>query len=137
MRRRLKILPLLVLALTACGPRKTVGYGGEIIPVTDTILCSGGSDTIRFGRLHEGEVAAKRIVLENRGTRSWVVTSYQVSCHCTEMAFENKPVTPGEGLQATVTFDSRGERGWQMKLMKIHFSGARESLRLFIEADVE
>lgn len=114
MMRRLLLLSLLALAAAACSPRKTVGYGGEIIPVTGTILHTGGSDTIRFGRMHEGEIAA-----------------------CTELTFDNQPVIPGEGLHATVTFDARGERGWQMKLMKVYFSGSREPLRLFIEADVE
>lgn len=135
--RRLTLLMLLVLAVAACKPRKTVGYGGEIIPVTDTILRTGGSDTIRFGRLREGEVAAKRIVLDNRSTRSFVLTSYRVSCQCTELLYENQPVAPGQGLRASVTFDTRGERGWQMKLMKIYFSDSGEPLRLFIEADVE
>lgn len=135
--KRLTLLILLILAVAACKPRKTVGYGGEIIPVTDTILRTGGSDTIRFGRLREGEIAAKRIVLQNRSTRNFVLTAYQVSCHCTELIYENQPVTPDDGLRATVTFDTRGERGWQMKLMKIFFSGTDEPLRLFIEADVE
>lgn len=137
MMRRLLLSALLALTAAACSPRKTVGYGGEIIPVTDTILRTGGSDTIRFGRMHEGEIAAKRIVFDNRSPRSFVVTSYEVSCHCTELAFDNQPVIPGEGFRATVTFDARGERGWQMKLMKVYFSGSREPLRLFIEADVE
>lgn len=137
MMRRLLLLSLLALAAAACSSRKTVGYGGEIIPVTGTILHTGGSDTIRFGRMHEGEIATKRIVFDNRSPRSFVVTSYEVSCHCTELTFDNQPVIPGEGLHATVTFDARGERGWQMKLMKVYFSGSREPLRLFIEADVE
>ena len=94
MMRRLLLPALLALAAAACSPRKTVGYGGEIIPVTDTILRTGGSDTIRFGRMHEGEIAAKRIVFDNRSPRSFVVTSYEVSCHCTELAFDNQPRSP-------------------------------------------
>lgn len=134
---RLLILPLLAWAASGCTPRKSVGYGGQIIPVSDTILRAGGSDTIRFGRLHEGERAVKRVVLENRTSDIFVVTSYEVSCRCTEIEYENQPVNPGDGLRATVTFDTRGERGWQMKLMKVFLSGSREPLRLFIEADVE
>ena len=53
---------LLLLALTvttaACGTRQArtgeTGRKGRIIAVTDTILDTGGTDTVRFGRMHSG-----------------------------------------------------------------------------------
>ena len=55
---------LLALAVTtaACGTRQArtgeTGRKGRIIAVTDTILDTGGTDTVRFGRMHSGEEAA-------------------------------------------------------------------------------
>ncbi|MFQ8594943.1 MAG: hypothetical protein ACLSAM_03350 [Alistipes onderdonkii] len=49
---------LLALAVTtaACGTRQArtgeTGRKGRIIAVTDTILDTGGTDTVRFGRMH-------------------------------------------------------------------------------------
>ena len=51
---------LLALAVTtaACGTRQArtgeTGRKGRIIAVTDTILDTGGTDTVRFGRMHSG-----------------------------------------------------------------------------------
>ena len=59
----LRGLLLLALAVTtaACGTRQArtgeTGRKGRIIAVTDTILDTGGTDTVRFGRMHSGEVA--------------------------------------------------------------------------------
>ena len=39
--------------------------------------------------------------------------------------------------QVTLTFDARGEWGWQLKTLDVSFAGARSPLRLFIEAEVE
>ena len=64
---------LLALAVTtaACGTRQArtgeTGRKGRIIAVTDTILDTGGTDTVRFGRMHSGEVAVLRLWIENRG----------------------------------------------------------------------
>ena len=64
---------LLALAVTtaACGTRQArtgeTGRKGRIIAVTDTILDTGGTDTVRFGRMHSGEVAVLRLwIIEAR-----------------------------------------------------------------------
>ncbi|EKC75778.1 hypothetical protein LEA_05027, partial [human gut metagenome] len=35
-----------------------------------------------------------------------------------------------------MTFDSRGEYGWQLKTVDLQIAGAAKPLRLFVEADV-
>ena len=42
-----------------------------------------------------------------------------------------------DAQQVTLTFDARGEWGWQLKTLDVSFAGARSPLRLFIEAEVE
>ena len=76
---------LLALAVTtaACGTRQArtgeTGRKGRIIAVTDTILDTGGTDTVRFGRMHSGEVAVLRLWIENRASKPVAITRYDRS----------------------------------------------------------
>lgn len=51
--------------------------------------------------------------------------------------FDRRPLKPGEEIPFSVRFDSRGEHGWQMKLLKLYASGSEEPLRIYIEAVVD
>ena len=128
----------LCLCSAACGnrPRDAVRKG-PIIVLTDTTLTAGGSDTVRFGRLRSGEIAVQRIWIENRATRPTAVVSCETSCGCTSLEFDTQPVVPGAAQCATLTFDSRGEYGWQFKTLDISLAGASRPLRLFVEAEIE
>lgn len=129
---------LAALMLTGCGqPRTTTQRKGRIINLTDTILNTGGSDTVRFGRLRSGEIAELHLWLANESGRTAVISSYERSCGCTSLSFDSEPIMPGEAQRIGLTFDSRGERGWQFKTLDIRFAGSQRSLRLFIEAEVE
>ena len=55
---RVCLLLLLAASLAACGARQVkTERKGRIITLTDKILDTGGTDTVRFGRLHSGEIA--------------------------------------------------------------------------------
>ena len=43
----------------------------------------------------------------------------------------------GDARQVTLTFDSRGEWGWQLKTLDISLAGAQQPLRLLVEADIK
>ena len=63
MTRTLAILVLAALA-AGCGTRpRAVERKGRIISLTDSILTTGGTDTVRFGRLGSGEIAVLRLWL--------------------------------------------------------------------------
>ncbi|MFQ7387091.1 MAG: DUF1573 domain-containing protein [Alistipes sp.] len=134
---------LLALAVTtaACGTRQArtgeTGRKGRIIAVTDTILDTGGTDTVRFGRLHSGEIAQLRLWLANETSGPVVIAKYGRSCGCTTLEYDNQPINAGDAQRVTLTFDARGEWGWQLKTLDITFAGGRKPLRLFIEAEVE
>ena len=70
-------------------------------------------------------------------SRTWVVARYEVSCECVTPEFDRRPLKPGEEIPFSVRFDSRGEHGWQMKLLKLYASGSEEPLRIYVEADVD
>ena len=60
-------MAILVRAALAGGGARQVKTErkGRIITLTDTILDTGGTDTVRFGRLHSGEIAQLRLWLAN------------------------------------------------------------------------
>ena len=135
-----RALVILVPALltAACGTRpQTTERKGRIIALTDSILTAGGTDTVRFGRLGSGEIAQLRIWLANDASRPVAVASYRRSCGCTSLEFDSQPSAPGDARQVTLTFDSRGEWGWQLKTLDISLAGAQQPLRLLVEADIK
>ncbi len=109
----------------------------SIIHLTDEIIESGGSDTVRFGRLHSGEIAVLSLWLANETEHPIVLSDYRRSCGCTTLEFTAQPISPNRARLLPLTFDSRGEWGWQLKTIDLLFSGSEHSLRLFIEAEVE
>ena len=135
---RVCLLLLLAAALAACGARQVkTERKGRIITLTDTILDTGGTDTVRFGRLGSGEIAVLRLWLANDASRPMAIASYRRSCGCTTLEFDAQPIAPGDARQVTLTFDSRGERGWQLKALDITLAGGQRPLRLFVEADIK
>ena len=127
---RVCLLLLLAASLAACGARQVkTERKGRIITLTDKIL-----DT---GRLHSGEIAQLRLWLANETSGPVVIAKYGRSCGCTTLEYDNQPINAGDAQQVTLTFDARGEWGWQLKTLDVSFAGARSPLRLFIEAEVE
>lgn len=128
----------LLCGLPACGHRKpTTERKGPILILSDATLNAGGTDTVRFGRLHSGEIAVQRLWIENRAARPTAIVSYDTSCGCTSLEFDAQPIRSGEAQQVTLTFDSRGEAGWQLKRLDISLAGAPHPLRLFVEAQID
>lgn len=107
------------------------------VVLTDSVLRCGGSDTVRFGRLHSGEVGVSRLWFENRTSRPVVIVSVTRSCGCTSLSYDAAPIRSGEVRAVEVSFDSRGEFGWQFKRVDLFFAGFAQPFRLFAEADVE
>lgn len=137
--RRLLCLLLGLLALS-CAPRKTRSAfqaGGPELQLTDSLLRCGAADTLRFGRMHEGEEGMRRLRLRNASSQTIVLTHHELSCHCIDPVYERRPLRRGESMPVEIRFDTRGERGWQMKLLKLYTSESQQPIRLFIEAEVD
>lgn len=137
---RLPVGLVVLLLFVACGrqakPKEATLYGQKIC-LKDTMLTLGGSDTVRFGRMHEGEIAEKPLQLVNESSKPMVIRQVERTCGCTTLEFENEPLMPGESRQMTLRFDARGEWGWQLKLLRLYLNESEEPLRLFVEADIE
>lgn len=109
----------------------------RMIRITDEIAVSGGTDTLRFGHLHTGEIAVMPVWVANESRQPVVLLDYERSCGCTSLEFDSQPILSGRARRIEVTFDSRGEWGWQLKQVDVQVAGMQRPLRLLVEADVE
>lgn len=130
---------LAVLLLCGCGapqPRRVPTAGIPLV-VTDSVLSAGGSDTLRLGRLHEGEILFRDLRLVNASSAPLLLADYRRSCGCTTLEYDARPLAAGDTTGLRLYFDSRGERGWQFKSVELLFAGRKRPFRLFVEAEVE
>lgn len=116
---------------------KKGAFTGQIISITDSLLTGNGADTIRFGRLSEGEIARKRLSIKNNTTSPQLLLSHKTTCGCVRLDYERKPFAVGETLPLDMEFDLRGEWGWQMKLITLYFGTDSSPYKLYVEAEVE
>lgn len=129
-----------VVLSAACGGAKeksVAAASGQVIELTTGLLERGGTDTVRFGRLNEGEIAVRSLTLHNASDEPTVVVAHERSCGCVNVAYERRPIMPGESCPVEFTFDSRGEFGWQLKLITLHLGAAGVPLKIYVEAEVE
>lgn len=130
-----------LLVAGSCGRRQASASGQpaavRTVVVSDSLLLCGGADTVRLGRLHEGEQARVNLQLRNETARPMVILQHELTCGCIALEYDRKPVMPSESLSLQVDFDTRGLYGWQLKLFRLLPAGAREPLRIYVEAEVE
>lgn len=127
-------------AMLCCGcggAKSSAPAAGRTVELTDAFFVRGSSDTLNFGRLHEGEIAVRSITLHNASAEPTVIVTHEVSCGCVTLDYERRPILPDASATVDFTFDSRGERGWQMKLVTLRFGEKAVPLRIFVEAEVE
>lgn len=106
----------------------------RVVVLADTLLAA---DTLRLGRLHEGEQVRLPLALENRSSRPLAVASVRSGCGCLGLEFPAAPIAPGCCAAATLKFDARGLWGWQLKVLELRLAGAQSVRRIFVEAQVE
>ena len=143
MRRLGAIVSVVLLAaavlLWSCGGRapKSAVAVGQVIEIDDEMVQRGGTDTVCFGRLHEGEIAVRSVTFRNTTAAPTVIVSHERSCGCIDVEYERRPIMPGEESKVDFTFDSRGEYGWQLKLITLRIGAAAVPLKIYVEAEVE
>ena len=133
------------LACYSCGNTSNSNAGQAKIPMVNvqTIKISpeslnkGIKDTLRFGVMRQGEQVIKDLRLVNESEKPMVLLRHVTSCGCVNIEYERKPITPNESSDIHFIYDSRGQAGWQMKLLEFYFADSGTPLKLYIEAEVE
>ena len=109
----------------------------QTIKISPEALSNGVCDTLRFGVMRQGEQVIKDLRLENTSEAPMVLLRHVTSCGCVNIEYERKPITPKQSSDIHFTYNSRGQMGWQMKLLEFYFADSGTPLKLYIEAEVE
>lgn len=140
------IVAMVALCFCACGSRQNqpkaeqqsiVATNVQTVAVSNTKLKEGISDTLHFGRMRQGEIIRKQLRIQNESDGPMVILRHVTSCGCTTVNYERKPIAAGESTIIDFEFNSRGEAGWQMKLMEFYFAEKDTPLKIYIEAEIE
>ena len=60
-----------------------------------------------FGFVKKGEVVKLNYEISNTGTEPLLINNVEVSCSCTSVEFDKKPILPGQNTLVTVIFDTK------------------------------
>lgn len=134
------MLPMVaaVAVAVSCGSRRSeVVHVADVLHVDAAVLADGAADTLRLGRMRQGEKAVKRLRIENGCDKPLVIVRHSTTCGCVVPEYERRPIAPGESADIVFTFDSQGEYGWQMKLLDFYLSSSERPLKVYVEAEVE
>ncbi len=155
--KNLLIISIVVLSLVACkgtGARqqgvestaeiatKTTAQGAQaaqkqLLALSDSLLMNRGSDTIDMGRVFSGETVSRTLTLANHGEKPFVITAIEKNCGCVDVEYPNAPLKPGERADISVSFDSRGLKGWVYKTVGVRTSLDAKPYTLVVTANVE
>lgn len=83
-------------------------------------------DGLKFdlGKIGQGTVATKRLVLQNIGSEKLDLGSVEVSCGCTGTVVSNKQLAPGDTSSLMITFNSKNFSGQVHKSVTINSNSA-------------
>lgn len=136
-------------ALTGCGGASS-GGGRTDLAAMDTaglltvrlpIAADGRGeparsyDTIRMGRMAEGEVLEGRFCVANVSERPLVIVQVITGCGCTTADYDPAPIAPGDTILMTWRFDSRGRLGQQFKSIEI-ITAERQCATIYLDGEV-
>lgn len=131
---------LALLLFTSCGeskPRLQVADGANALRVeliADSVVRI--SDTLRLGRVYQGEVVDGSFWVWNSSDTPVVLTNVVTGCGCTTTQWDSKPIVAKVGEQLLkFRFDSKGRSGYQLKAIDVVASDYRVA-RILIEAEV-
>ena len=112
------------------GYRQTLGMTGER---TDAHL----RDTVNLGRIKRGEIIEYRLGLRNDDDTPLLILGIINGCGCTTLDYDKNPAQPGEILGITLRYDSKGQRGTQLKVFQVTTSLSEQLHNIMLLAEVE
>ena len=68
-----------------------------------------------FGKMIQGEQVSYTYKFKNVGNDNLIISAVEKTCGCTDTKFPRTPIKPGEEGAITITYDSKGHKGFQNK----------------------
>lgn len=90
-----------------------------------------------FGKVLQGEQVSHTFKFKNVGDAPLIISSIEKTCGCTTPDFSSQPIKPGESGKITVTYDSKGHKGFQNKRLIVKANTNPSETILRIKAQVE
>lgn len=68
-----------------------------------------------FGKMIQGEQVSFSYKFTNTGNAPLIISAVEKTCGCTDTRFPKDPIKPGESGAISITYDSKGHKGFQNK----------------------
>ena len=90
-----------------------------------------------FGKILQGEQVSYTFKFKNVGDAPLLITAVEKTCGCTSPEFTRTPVKPGDDGKITITYDSKGHKGFQNKRLIVKANTNPSESIIRIKAQVE
>ncbi len=90
-----------------------------------------------FGKILQGEQVSYTFKFKNVGDAPLIITNIEKTCGCTSPDYSKEPIKPGESGKITITYDSKGHKGFQNKRLIVKANTNPSETIIRIKAQVE
>ena len=90
-----------------------------------------------FGKMLQGEQVSYTFKFKNVGNAPLIVSNIEKTCGCTSPDFSKEPIKPGGEGRITITYDSKGHKGFQNNRLIVKTNANPSETMLRIKAQVE
>ncbi len=136
------ILTVALLAVS-CGNRRASTAETTAVTVSRNVIelnasrALTGRDTIDLGRLTAGEVVEYQLGVHNTDSTAMVILDVSTTCGCTTLDYDTAPIVPGDTARVRLQYDSSGQSGSQLKLIRLTTSFGSRPYNILLHADVQ
>lgn len=90
-----------------------------------------------FGTINQGEKVTHVFKFVNEGSAPLVISKINTPCGCTSPSWSKEPIAPGKEGTITVSFNSAGKVGNQIKSLSVIYNGEMSPTMFTIKANVK
>ncbi len=90
-----------------------------------------------FGAINQGETVTHVFKFVNEGSAPLVISRIKTPCGCTAPSWSKEPIAPGDSGEITVSFNSTGKVGNQIKALPVIFNSEMSPAMITIKATVK
>ena len=90
-----------------------------------------------FGKMIQGEQVSFTYKFKNTGNAPLIISSVEKTCGCTGTKYPRTPIKPGEEGGISITYDSKGHKGFQNKRIIVKANTNPSETILHFKARVE